>query len=183
VRPFVKRFALCYRTVVCLSCLFVCDVGVLWPNGLTDQDETWHAGRPRPWPHCVRRGPIYPPDPSTLPKGAQPPIFGPHPLRPNGYIDQDSTWYGGRPRPGATLCYGEPAPPPQKRGRSPHPHFRPMFMWPNSWMDQDGTWHGGRPQPRRSCGVIWGPSPLTNIWPISIMAKRLDAPRCYLVWS
>jgi len=24
----------------------VCDVGVLWPNGLMDQDETWHAGRP-----------------------------------------------------------------------------------------------------------------------------------------
>ena len=37
-----------------LSCLSVCDVGVLWPNGLTDQDETWHADRPRPWPHCVR---------------------------------------------------------------------------------------------------------------------------------
>jgi len=26
----------------------VCDVGVLWPNGWTDQDETWRAGRPRP---------------------------------------------------------------------------------------------------------------------------------------
>jgi len=36
-RPFVTRFALCYRTVVCLSvcrvCLCVCNVGVLWPNG------------------------------------------------------------------------------------------------------------------------------------------------------
>jgi len=32
----------------CLSCLSVYDVGVLWPNGWTDQDETWHAGRPRP---------------------------------------------------------------------------------------------------------------------------------------
>jgi len=21
-----------------------------------EQDETWHAGRPRPWPHCVRWG-------------------------------------------------------------------------------------------------------------------------------
>jgi len=30
----------------------VCDVGVLWPNGWTDQDETWHTGRPRPRPHC-----------------------------------------------------------------------------------------------------------------------------------
>jgi len=33
----------------------VCDVGVFWPNGWTDQDETWCACRPWPWPHCVRR--------------------------------------------------------------------------------------------------------------------------------
>jgi len=26
-----------------------------------DQDETWHAGRTRPWPHCVRWGPSSPP--------------------------------------------------------------------------------------------------------------------------
>ena len=34
-RPFVKRFALCYRSVVCLSDLsvHVCDVRALWPNG------------------------------------------------------------------------------------------------------------------------------------------------------
>jgi len=52
----------------CLSCLSVCDVRALWPNGWTDQDETWHAGRPRPWPHCVRWGLS-----SPSPKGAQPP--------------------------------------------------------------------------------------------------------------
>ena len=46
-RPFVKRFALCYWTVVlsCLCvlsvCLSVCGVGVMWPNGWMDQDETW----------------------------------------------------------------------------------------------------------------------------------------------
>jgi len=72
-RPFVKRFALCYRTVVCLSvCLSVCDVGALWPNCFTDQDETWHAGRPRPWPHRVRWEPS-----SPSPKGAQLPNFRP----------------------------------------------------------------------------------------------------------
>jgi len=52
-RPFVKRFALCYRSVVCPVCLSVCpvcDVRAVWPNGWMDQDETWHAGRPRPWP-------------------------------------------------------------------------------------------------------------------------------------
>ena len=35
--------------------LFVCDVDALWPNGWTDQDETWHAGRPRPG-HTVLDG-------------------------------------------------------------------------------------------------------------------------------
>jgi len=38
-------------------------------------------------------------EPSPLPKkGAEPPIFGPYLLWPNGCMDQDATWYGGRPR-------------------------------------------------------------------------------------
>jgi len=45
---------------VCLYVCSVCNVGVLWPNGWTDQDETWPAGRPRPWPHYVRLGPTSP---------------------------------------------------------------------------------------------------------------------------
>jgi len=28
-----------------------------WPNGWTDNDATWYGIRPRPRPHCVRRGP------------------------------------------------------------------------------------------------------------------------------
>ena len=32
-------------------------------------------------------------------KWAQPPIFGPCLLWPNGYMHQDTTWYGGRPQP------------------------------------------------------------------------------------
>ena len=56
---FVKRFTLSYWTVVCLSCP-VCDIGVLWPNGWMDQDATWHGGRSRPRPHCVRWGPSSP---------------------------------------------------------------------------------------------------------------------------
>ena len=76
-RPFVKRFALYYQTVVCLSvCLSVClacDVGVLWPNGSVDQDETWHAGRPRPWPHSVTWGRSSP----APQKEAEPPDFWP----------------------------------------------------------------------------------------------------------
>jgi len=51
---------------VCLSVLSgpVLSVrdGVLWPNGWTDQDETSHAGRLRPCPHCVKWGPSSPPE-------------------------------------------------------------------------------------------------------------------------
>jgi len=35
------------RRPVC-HVLSVINVGVLWPNGWTDQNETWHAGKPRP---------------------------------------------------------------------------------------------------------------------------------------
>ena len=118
-----------YRSVVCqcvLSCavLSVCDVGVLWPNGWTDQHETWHTGRPRPWPHCVRWGPSPP-----SPKGGDSasPIFGPYLLRPNGCMDQDATWYGGRPRPRRLCVRWGPRSPSPKGGRSPT-NFRPMFI-------------------------------------------------------
>jgi len=72
-RPFVKRLALCNRTIVCPVCLSVCYVGVLWPNGWMDQGKTWYAGRPQPRPHCVRWGPS-----SSFPHASgaqQPPIF------------------------------------------------------------------------------------------------------------
>jgi len=63
----------------CLSVLSVGNVGVLWPNGWTDQDETWRAGTPRTWHQCVRWGPS-----SPSPKGhSLNPIFGPCPLWPN----------------------------------------------------------------------------------------------------
>jgi len=32
-------------------------------------------------------------------KGAEPPIFGPCLLWPNSCMDQDATWYRGRPQP------------------------------------------------------------------------------------
>ena len=52
-RPFVKQFALCYQTIVCLYVCPVCKVDVLWPNGWMDQDETWHAGRPVSYTHLT----------------------------------------------------------------------------------------------------------------------------------
>jgi len=111
------RLMLSDRCLSCLSVLSVflstCDVGVLWPNVLTDQDETWHTSTPRPWRHCVRWGPN-----SPSPKRAQPPIFGPYPLRPNGCIDQVGMEVG--LGPGDFVLDGDPAP--------PFPNFRPMFI-------------------------------------------------------
>jgi len=140
-RSFVKRFALCYRFVVCLSCLSVlslCDVGVLWPNGWTDQDETWQAGRPRPRPHCVRWGPT----PPLLKGHSPPPICGPYLLRPNGFMDQDATRHGARPRPRQLCVRWGPWSSLPKKGTKP-PIFGPCFIvskqldrsrWYLAWM-------------------------------------------------
>ena len=163
----------------------VCNVGVLWPNGLTDQDETWYAGRPRPWPHCVRWGPS---SPSTI--GAHPPIFGPYPLRLNGCIDQDATWYGGRPRPRRLCVRWGPQLPSPKRGRSPkfsaHVYCGQTARWIKMVLGMEVGLSTGdlavldrdpAPSPKR------GQSLLSKFRPISIVPKRLDAPRCHLVWS
>ena len=94
-RPFVKRFALCYRTVVCLSVLSVCLSVTLVYCGQTVGwikiilgMEAW----PRPG-HIVLHV-----DPVSPAKEAQPPIFGACLLWPNDWMDQNATWYGSRPR-------------------------------------------------------------------------------------
>jgi len=136
---------ICYRTVV-LSVCPVCDVGVLWPNGWIDQDETWHADRPRPWPHCVRRGTTSPPQ-----KGFAP-ISSPYLLWPNCWMDQDGIWHGGGSRSRPHCARWGPSYPPAKRVQSPLPPiFDPFLLWPNGWMHQDATWYGGRPRLRRLC--------------------------------
>ena len=71
VRPILSVLAI--GPLSCLSCLSVCNVRALWPNDWTDQDETWHAGRPRPWPHCVRWGTQLP-----LPQRGTAPQFSAH---------------------------------------------------------------------------------------------------------
>jgi len=95
-------------------------------------------------------------DPDPLPKkGAEPPIFGPCLLQPNGCMDQDATWYGGRPRPTRHCVRWGPSSSSPK-GTQP-PIFGQYPWWPNGWMDKDATWCGGRPQPMRLC-VRWGSS-------------------------
>ena len=59
-------------------------------------------------------------------KGAQPPIFGPCLLWPNGWMDQDASWDEGRPRPGQHYVRCEPSSTPT--GDSPLPNFRRMCI-------------------------------------------------------
>ena len=80
------------------------------------QDETWHAGRPRPWPHCVIWGPS-----SPSPKGAQPANFL--------SISVVAKWLAGwikmslgmrEASAQATLCYMGTQPPSPKSGGAPN---------------------------------------------------------------
>jgi len=51
-------------------------------------------------------------DPAPSQKGGTaPPSFGPCLFRPNGRMDQDATWYGGRPRFTRHCVRWNPAPP------------------------------------------------------------------------
>jgi len=99
------------RPFVC-PVLSVCNVDILWPNGCVDQDETWHGGRPRPRPLCVRWGP-------SPPKKGTAPNFRPMSVVPNGYMNQDVTWYGGRPRPRPHCVRWGPSSPTRKLHSSP----------------------------------------------------------------
>ena len=88
-------------------------------------------------------------------RGGPSPIFGPCLLWPNGCMDQDATWYGGRPRPSRHCVRCGPSYP-QKKGHT-HPtqffppNFWPCLLWPNGWMDEDAAWYGSRPRPRAHC--------------------------------
>ena len=81
-------------------------------------------------------------DPAPLPKKGDgaPKIFGPCLLWPNGWMDQDGTWHGGRPQP-RRLCvrWGPSLPLTQKGVKPSSPIFGPFLFWPNGWMHQDAT--------------------------------------------
>jgi len=133
-----------------------------------DQDETWHGGRPLPWPHCVRLGPS-----SPSPKGHSPlPQFYVHVC-----CGQMAGWIKMPLGMEVNLCPGnivldrDPTPPATKGEDTALAHV----LWPDGCMDQDATRYGGRPQPRPHC-ITWGPScPL----------KRTTAPPLFgpcLLW-
>jgi len=100
-----------------------------------DQDQTWRAGRPRPRLHCDG-------NPAPHGRGTAAPTFeiyvririirGPCLLWPNGWMDHDSTWYGGRPRPRRHCVRWGPSCP--QRGTAPI--FGPCLLWPNECPSQ-----------------------------------------------
>jgi len=55
-------------------------------------------------------------------------IFGPCLLLPNGWTDQDATWYEGRPRPRPHCVTRGPSSPHPKRGTATSPNFWPMSI-------------------------------------------------------
>jgi len=136
-RPFVKRFALCYQTVVCHVCpCSVCpDLSVtLVYCGQTAGRIKMKlcmqvAGRPRPWPRCV-----------TLRPSFRSPKWG---LRFSDHIfcGQMAAWIkmplsrevGLSPRD--IVLDGDPAPPPGSPMAQSPPIFAPCSLWPNGWMD------------------------------------------------
>ena len=114
-------------------------------------------------------------DPPPRPKGAQPPIFGPYLLCPNGSMDQDATWYGGRPRPRRHCVRWGPAPLP-KRGGTAAPTFPPMYCGQTTgWIKMPlGTEVGLGP----GHTVLDGDP--AHFRPMSVVAKRLNGSKGHL---
>jgi len=55
---------------------------LLWPNGWMDEDAAWYESRPRPRPHCTRRGS------SNRSRGTAAPLFSAHVYRGHGRPSQ-----------------------------------------------------------------------------------------------
>ena len=73
-------------------------------------------------------------DPAPLPKTGRAPIFGPGLLWPASWMDQDTTWHGGRSRPRPHCARWGPTSHSQKRGVAA-PISDPCLLWPNAgWM-------------------------------------------------
>jgi len=90
-RPFVKRFALCYQTVVCLSVLSCLSVTLLYCGQTVGQIKMKLGMQVGLGPgHIVLDGDPAPPPPKGY---SSHPIFGPYLLWPNGCMDQDATFF------------------------------------------------------------------------------------------
>jgi len=131
-RPFVKRFALCCRTVVCLSVtLMYCDQTVGWikmPLGKEVGLGPRHIvlDRTQLFPRYGAQDPhtfaVYGRGQACLRIN-----HGPCLLWLNGWIDQDATWNGGRPRPRRHRVRCGPSSP-TETDTTALPHFQPTLL-------------------------------------------------------
>ena len=88
--------------------------------------------------------------------------------------------------PGDFMLDGDPAPLPKKGAEPPlqfsaHVHCGQTAGWTKVALGTEVGQHCARWGPN-SPPEKWGCSPLPDFQPISIVAKRLDASRCHLVW-
>jgi len=68
--------------------------------------------------------------PAPPKRDTAPPVFVSCPLWPNGWMDEDATWYGSRPQP-RPHCIRQ-GPSSLRKGHSSPPPFRPCLLWPRS---------------------------------------------------
>jgi len=79
-----------------LSCLFVLPVMLVYCHQMVGWMKLGMQVSLSPG-HIVLHGDPAPLHKKGKPKGHSPPIFGLYLLWPNGWMDQDATWYEGRP--------------------------------------------------------------------------------------
>ena len=118
-------------------------------------------------------------------------IFGPCLLWPNGWMDQDGTWHGGRTQP-RRLCVRRGTQPPG----SPSPGGAPQCSAAHVYCGQTAAWIKMPLRTEVSLGpddiVLYGDpappslkrgqSPLPNFRPMSIVTKLLGGSRWHLAW-
>jgi len=70
-------------------------------------------------------------DPASPPLkgGRAPPIFDPYLLWPNGWMDEDATWYGGRPQPRPHCVRRGSGCSPATGAQQLPPLFGPCLLW------------------------------------------------------
>jgi len=148
-----------------------------------DQDETWHAGMPRPWPHCVRWGHNSPPQ-----KGGAAPQFSAHVCcgQMAAWIKMPLGMEVGL-TPSDLVLDRDPALCSPKGGGAPHFSAHVYCGHTAGWIKMAlgmevglGPFHtvlDGDPAypPKRG-------QSLHNFLSIFIVAKWLHATRCHLVW-
>ena len=130
-RPFVKRFAVCYQTVVCLPVLSVtlvyCGQTVKWIKMKLGMQVGLGPG------HTVLDGDPAPAPPRGTARNFRPMCCG----QMAAWIKMPLGMQVGLD-PGDCVRWGSRSTSP-KSGRNPH-IFGPCLLWPNGWVDQlDGT--------------------------------------------